>query len=574
MDRSSKIKKTVRVKFAQSLSPIVIPYQKRLKERPNLKTKSFKANDVGLIAGCIFGTTNPASVVNQGSITVCKYNVASDAQPTDSISFQGGEQISSISVVPIFYGSAWLNSDPNVNKVMAAIKGLLTTPYLSQMNQYGLSSVNIHQPVLLTNVNPSATHSSDDIGDIVWNLIDDDVFPEPDDAGGRNIYVVFYPQGTRVTDISACGWHSYYSDYDFPFDVDYAWVAAVEFPEGSAGNTPAQKLGNIIRIFSHELLETITDPEPDGDEGWLMNRSLNGGNEIGDACNNTVDFVTGIMAQAYWSEQHKACILPKPRAFVSISANQENISSQIISSGVTHFNKIFCLQGDYKWTKTFLGVTSIFTANFNRNFNNPQYVWTLPQIQFRSTTLVDGFKGTVFLRADTWSYDSNGTANDNKIFLVDIVVNKDTLTVTSKNISNQFKFLLDYSLRASQGAYTATNSGTIEVDNEQFLYEDAYYKALKHCQDIFKMKLEKAYRDLRPPHIGPDDYRPGWVENVSRYNVSGDRLKLIVETAALAAALDTSHPTLAYELRNEVAQLTQIPASVLDSFNRGNNKIR
>jgi len=266
MDRSSKIKKTVRVKFAQSLSPIVIPYQKRLKERPNLKTKSFKANDVGLIAGCIFGTTNPASVVNQGSITVCKYNVASDAQPTDSISFQGGERISSISVIPIFYGSAWLNSDPNVNKVMAAIKGLLTTPYLSQMNQYGLSSVNIHQPVLLTNVNPSATHSSDDIGDIVWNLIDDDVFPEPDDAGGRNIYVVFYPQGTRVTDISACGWHSYYSDYDFPFDVDYAWVAAVEFPEGSAGNTPAQKLGNIIRIFSHELLETITDPEPDGDE--------------------------------------------------------------------------------------------------------------------------------------------------------------------------------------------------------------------------------------------------------------------------------------------------------------------
>ena len=574
MERSSKILKTVRVKFAPSLSPIVIPYHRRHKERPRTKAKSFKANDVGKISGCIFGTSNPASVVNENSIAVCKYNVSTDAQPTDSISFQGGEQISNIGVVPIFYGSAWLNSNPSVNKVITGIKGLMASSYLSRMNQYGLSSVTINQPVLLTNVNPSATHNSDEIGDIIWNLIDDNVFPEPDDAGGRNIYVVFYPQGTRVSDISACGWHSYYSDYDFPFDVDYAWVAAIEFPEGNAGNTPEQKLGNIIRIFSHELLETITDPEPDGDEGWLMNRNLNGGNEIGDACNNTVDFVNGIMAQAYWSEKHKACILPKPRAFVSISTYQQNISTQIISTGVAHFNKIFCLSGDFKWTKTFIGVQTILTANFNRNFKNPQYVWTLPQIQFRSATLTDGFNGTVFLRSDTWAEDTNGTTNSNQVFPVNIVVNKDVLTVVSNNISNQFTFLLDYSLRASQGAYTATTSGTIEIINEEILFEDAYYKALERCLNIFKKKLETEYGDFRPPHLGPDDRRPGWVENISQYNVSGEKLKIIVETAALAASLDTSNPTLAYELRNEVAQLTQIPASMLNSFNRTNNRIR
>jgi hypothetical protein len=64
--------------------------------------------------------------------------------------------------------------------------------------------------------------------------------------------------------------------------VDHAWV-------GWIGNG---SLDFVTDVFSHELVEAISDPEPDS-PAWVMDRSVNGGNEIGDACNNTVDRVNG-----------------------------------------------------------------------------------------------------------------------------------------------------------------------------------------------------------------------------------------------------------------------------------------
>jgi hypothetical protein len=115
-----------------------------------------------------------------------------------------------ISLVPIFYGSTWLTSTPSNNDVMSAIQNALSSPYLSQLDQYGFSSLTVKQPVLKMDPNPPAQHSNDNPGDIVWSLINNHVFPEPDETGGYNIYMVFYPQGTAVSDLRACGWHARY----------------------------------------------------------------------------------------------------------------------------------------------------------------------------------------------------------------------------------------------------------------------------------------------------------------------------------------------------------------------------
>jgi len=349
----------VQVSFPQSFHPIVVlspPRARRRKRKPRDRHVARPQP-----AGCIFATVNPTSVVTvPGGRTICEYSVPGDANPADSVTFNGGPKITSISLVPIFYGSAWLTSAPSNLDVMAAMQRVLQGPYLSELGQYGFVSLDVKPPVLKADPSPPAGHSADSVGDIVWDLIDNDVFPEPDDPGGYNIYMVFYPPGTAISDLNACGWHSRYWDYDFPFDLDWAWVGAVDFPTGGANTTVT--LNNIIRVFSHELVEMITDPEASG--GWAMDRSINGGDEIGDACNNTVDFVNGTLVNAYWSERHKACIIPKPTGFIVIDLKESTLASQSVASGVAQINLLFCLRNQsYHWDILFQDEQVVFSAN-------------------------------------------------------------------------------------------------------------------------------------------------------------------------------------------------------------------
>jgi hypothetical protein len=124
------------------------------------------------------------------------------------------------------------------------------------------------------------------------------MFPEPDEAGGRILYMFIMPPGTNPP-AGLDGAHGDDWDYDFPADTDWMWFGWVRYGP----------LDLITKTFGHELVESISNPEPDG-AAWTMNRSLNGGNEIGDACNNTVDVLDGMDMQAYWSQAFRACALP------------------------------------------------------------------------------------------------------------------------------------------------------------------------------------------------------------------------------------------------------------------------
>lgn len=565
---------TVTVKFAESMSPIIVAYNQRKKKRKVSKIdyRTKKALTTGLISGCVFNPQNPSSVTQEGSISICKYVNSSDAISTDSVTFQGGERIIGIDVVPIFYGSAWLTSNPSVQKVMDSIQKLFSTPYLSQMIQYGFSSLNVRQPILITNVNLNATHNSNEIGDIVWNLIDNDIFPEPDDAGGRNLYMVFYPAGTGVSDIQACGWHSAYKDYDFPFEVDWVWVGAVEFPQGNGSATPDQTLGNIIRIFSHELIEMISDPE--SDKGWAMNRSLNGGTEIGDACNISVDFTSGVFAQAYWSEKHKACIIPKFNVYVNISLETHILSSSLITSGIVHFDpskSIFnCLSGDYKWTSNFNATKTFFTANPSVNLISPAYQWTLQQRQYGNPNLQNGFSGTVYIKAETTYEDVNDITISTRTFPVEVTVKDNIMIVINQDPGNQFSFTIEAQVEGSHGAAKATFKTSVNIQSQSFLYEDSYYESIQHCKDLLNPRYKEKWPKI--PHLGPDDRRWAWIDRISNI-VAGNDLILAAEVASLAAAFQEKDPHTAYQLRRELAALTKLPISLFEPVQLFRGKI-
>jgi hypothetical protein len=208
----------------------------------------------------------------------------------------GGAIASGVPVELVFWGSAW-NTPANSAlraQVVAALSGLIAGPYFSQLKQYGANRPSFRGAVTLVSPGPPTNFDDGDVGDALWNMIDANVFPEPDDSGGRNFYCFFMPPGTNYKPGGALGAHSWPHDYDFPFDWDTSWTAWVGF--GS--------LNTITRVFGHELAETCSDPEGDG---WYVNSD---GSEIGDLCNSRQGFVRGVWVEGYWSRRHNACIIP------------------------------------------------------------------------------------------------------------------------------------------------------------------------------------------------------------------------------------------------------------------------
>ena len=147
------------------------------------------------------------------------------------------------------------------------------------------------------------------VPDLIDDLLDDDVFPDPDDE--RIAHIVLMPAGFTQS-INANGAHTYDYDYEFPFDEDYFWVGWVR----SFGDTPGEDPEDVIRTMSHELVELFTDPETDA---WYAGDGPAEG-EVGDAAVSPggvkqTAWVNGAHVQAYWSNRHAATVIPIDRDY-------------------------------------------------------------------------------------------------------------------------------------------------------------------------------------------------------------------------------------------------------------------
>ena len=275
------------------------------REGSSFRAKRPPRSTVAGAAG-VAAPASPSGITEDNGLILTLYNLATDAQPADSVHNEGGALILHAQLELLFWGTAWQTATaPSVADVVNAVNKILESPYLLGLMQYGFQSAAVRGSTIVSSPAPPANYSFDDVGNLVWDLIDDGKFPEPDDVGGRILYMVFMPPGTTPPP-NQRGAHSDPKDYDFPADVDYAWVGYASYGT----------LDYITDVFSHELVEAITDPEPHG-PAWVMNRDINGGNEIGDACNNTVDRLDGILIQAYWSERQKACVIPQAQGTLS-----------------------------------------------------------------------------------------------------------------------------------------------------------------------------------------------------------------------------------------------------------------
>lgn len=221
-----------------------------------------------------------------------------------TLSFGGGAIATGAPVQLIFWGSVWNQSttSPSVNDIINAVQNILAGPFMSGLLQYGVNRSPFRGAIVVTSPEPpfipdTFLDKDSNIEELVNALINNGTFPEPDEDGGRNIYVVIMPPGTKYGgDSRAIGAHYYFSSGSI-IDVDNAWYAWI-------GNND---IDTMTMAFGHELVETCTDPEGDG---WTVDGEPDGLNEIGDICNMSINQVNGVTLEAYWSKLDNACILP------------------------------------------------------------------------------------------------------------------------------------------------------------------------------------------------------------------------------------------------------------------------
>ena len=202
----------------------------------------------------------------------------------------------------IFWGSVWNSPiSPSASQIISSVQNILDGPFMSGLLQYGINRSPFRGAIVVTSPEPPFapnTFDADDLEDeLIGALIDGGAFPEPDEDGGRNIYVVVMPPNTKYNgDPKIKGAHSHFNSGSL-IDVDNTWYAWI-------GNADIDLM---TRVFGHELAETCTNPEGDG---WTVDGEPDGENEIGDVCTKRTNQVNGITLDGYWSQLDNACLLP------------------------------------------------------------------------------------------------------------------------------------------------------------------------------------------------------------------------------------------------------------------------
>lgn len=279
----------------------------------------------------------------------------------NAISYYGGAIAGAAGGTPVqllFWGSWWSQEQEGkdlAGQLQDAVQTLLGLRYWSGLTQYGIP----HAPVFrgaTTVISPAPPTNGDQAAsalmDMVDDLIDEGTLPDPDD--GRLAIIAFMPKGFKET--NAQGAHGDDYDFDFPWtDPDRFWAGWVSY-KGNVDDT--------MQVFSHELVEMLTDPEQDA---WHTERSTVS-NEISDAAGspapgetpftrNRTDqtaYIAGVKVQGYFSNQHALPIIPvEPHYQAQLTAVVQERSRQLDQEGTYRPKALLggCVKDrDYGWT--------------------------------------------------------------------------------------------------------------------------------------------------------------------------------------------------------------------------------
>lgn len=211
-----------------------------------------------------------------------------------SVADLGGPVIPHADVDLIFWGAGWTTGQgptlqANLEQTVARI---LDSPYLSGLAQYrGIGNGWLLRTDLITTTSPAPHRTDLHYDAFVRALINDGTLPVTPQMDSQILYMVIPQLGTTDPAEFAGGAHG--SDLSTFGRFHYGWTT------NDTGD-----LDTITSYFSHELTETVTDPEPYSDPAFIVPSTHD---EIcdGEAQDYTYR-LNGVLVQSSLSQQDQA----------------------------------------------------------------------------------------------------------------------------------------------------------------------------------------------------------------------------------------------------------------------------
>ncbi|MDB5307808.1 MAG: hypothetical protein JWO38_2010, partial [Gemmataceae bacterium] len=215
-----------------------------------------------------------------------------------------GPVIAHAHIVEIFWGSGWTSAAKSA--VQTAVSSIVAGPYLSAAAQYNaaIGSASVVNTYSITSTNPPAHFTGADVNSfLAANLKDFNPLGSITESAMTDpnaYYFVFTQPGSTDPAENLGGEHTYLSNGVANYHV--GWTENV-------GGTMQQMMDDVTTIFSHELVEAVTDPEGNGTQVTPTNGAI--WNEVADNAAENYDYrLGGYKVQAYLSVADNAYIVP------------------------------------------------------------------------------------------------------------------------------------------------------------------------------------------------------------------------------------------------------------------------
>lgn len=223
--------------------------------------------------------------------------------------YGNGPLLTSVEVITIYWGTAWNETRKDLpSQLDAFFDSILTSSLIDLLGEYSVSGKTIGHGSRVGSFidygnDPGGTQKQVSDSDIQTQL---NQWIKAGNVAGPNanrLYFIYLPPDISATDaqgdascVQMCGYHWYISGSN-P-EIRYA---VMPFPGCGGCLGSLAEFNALTSTSSHELCESITDPQPW--TGW--NDSQNG--EIGDICAWQTDTVNGYTVQKEWSNTANSC---------------------------------------------------------------------------------------------------------------------------------------------------------------------------------------------------------------------------------------------------------------------------
>jgi hypothetical protein len=241
--------------------------------------------------------------------TVPKCTIPANVTNNGGGSMTGG----TVSLIPVFWGPAVTSITPaNVENFYGALAHS-ATPYLSWLaSEYTTAPVAAGGPVIIT-PDGYSTDAPQTVTDAQVQQELNRQFGKPGvlPCQENAIYLVHMPKNVTAVDqkgeVQCSPWCGYHRSYSSPFGVvHYAIIPDLSDTTQCVCSTPTI-------VESHEIAETLTNPDPDTGSGWRDDAQALCGGEVGDIC---VGYDTTILdqlgtswpVQKLWSRWDTECV--------------------------------------------------------------------------------------------------------------------------------------------------------------------------------------------------------------------------------------------------------------------------